>query len=149
VLDHVAIDVEIFLHDVAAAEALRERGHRSESVEHLRAAVAAYSGDFLEEDLYEDWAIPLRERARTAYFAAAGALAADAEAVGDGETAIRSYLRILERDPLNEDAHLRLVRALAAVGRHGDALRRYRQYCSAMREIGAEPAPYGALRLPD
>jgi ATP/maltotriose-dependent transcriptional regulator MalT/DNA-binding SARP family transcriptional activator len=143
-LDHVAIDVEMFLHEVSAAEALREAGRRAEATEHLRAAMAEYTGDFLEEDLYEEWAIPLRERARAAYIAAAGALAADAEALGDSETAIRCYLRILERDPLHEDAHLRLVRALAAAGRHGDALGRYRQYCSLMREIGSEPAPYGA-----
>ena len=113
--------------------------------------MAAYTGDFLVEDVYEDWAIPLRERARAAYIVAARALAAEAEAAGDGESAIGCYLRILERDALHEDAHLRLVRALAAAGRHGDALRRYRQYCSAMREIGAEPAPYRALpnrRLP-
>ena len=90
VLDHVAIDVEMFLHDVSAAEALRAAGRHTEAAEHLRAAVAAYTGDFLEEDLYEDWAIPLRERARAAYIAAARALAADAEAAGDRET----------RDPL-------------------------------------------------
>ena len=102
-------------------------------------------GDFLEDDLYEEWAIPLRERARAAYFAAASALAADAEAAGDGETAIRCHLRILERDPLHEHAHVGLVRALAAAGRHGDALRSYRQYCAGMRVIGAEPAPYGSL----
>jgi len=145
VLDHVAVDIEIFLHDVAAAEALRVAGLRGEAAERLRDAVAAYTGDFLEEDLYEDWAIALRERARAAYVAAAGALAADAEAARDSETAVRYYLRILERDPLDENAHLRLVRALAAAGRHGDALRRYRQYCSALRHIGSEPAPYGAL----
>jgi DNA-binding SARP family transcriptional activator len=145
VLDRVAIDVEIFLHDVTAAEALRGAGRHVEATEHLRAAVAAYTGDFLVEDLYEDWAIPLRERARAAYIVAASALAAEAEAAGDDETAIRCYLRILERDALHEDTHLRLVRALAATGRHGDALRRYRHYCSRMREIGAEPAPYQAL----
>jgi DNA-binding SARP family transcriptional activator/Tfp pilus assembly protein PilF len=146
-LDHVAIDVEMFLHDVGAADALRGTGRRREAVEHLRAAIAAYTGDFLEEDLYEEWATPLRERARAAYLVAAGALAADAEAAGDHETVIRCHLGILERDPLHEDAHLRLVRALAAAGRHGDASRRYRQYCSRMREIGSEPAPYGALPM--
>ncbi len=143
-LDQVAIDVELFLHDVAAAEERRAAGRPREATEQLRSAVATYAGDFLEEDLYEDWAIPLRERARAAYVAAAGALAADAEAAGDGETAIGCYLRILERDPAHENAHRRLVRALAAAGRHGDARRRYGTYCAAMREIGAEPAPYPA-----
>jgi ATP/maltotriose-dependent transcriptional regulator MalT/DNA-binding SARP family transcriptional activator len=147
VIDHVVVDVEIFLHDVSEAEALEAAGRHSEATEHRRAAVAAYTGEFLVEDLYEDWAVPVRERARAAYLAAVGALATEAEDAGDGETAIRCYLRILEHDTLHEDAHLRLVRALVAGGRHGDALRRYRHYCSRMREIGAEPAPYGALPI--
>jgi DNA-binding SARP family transcriptional activator/Tfp pilus assembly protein PilF len=145
VLDHVAIDVEMFLHDVSAAEALQAAGRHAEAAEHQSAAVAAYTGDFLVEDVYEDWAIPLRERARAAYIHAARALATAAEAADDGESAIGCYLRILERDAHHEDAHLRLVRALAAAGRHGDALRRYRHYCTQMREIGAEPLPYRAL----
>jgi DNA-binding SARP family transcriptional activator len=145
VLDHVAVDVEMFLHEVSAAEALRAARRHTEAAEHLGTAVAAYTGEFLVEDVYEDWAIPLRERARSAYIVAASALAAEAEAAGDREGAIGCYLRILERDPHHEDAHLRLVRALAAAGRHGDALRRYRHYCTQMREIGAESAPYRAL----
>jgi DNA-binding SARP family transcriptional activator len=144
-LDRVTIDVELFLHDVATAEALCAAGRHTEAAEHRRSAVAAYPGDFLEEDVYEDWAMPLRERARAAYLASARALAVEAEAAADHETAIRYCLRILEREPLHEDAHLRLIRALAAAGRHGDALRSYRQYCTEMREIGAEPAPYRAL----
>jgi DNA-binding SARP family transcriptional activator len=144
VLDHVAIDVEMFLHDVSTAEALQAAGRRAEASEHLGAALAAYTGEFLVEDVYEDWAIPLRERARAAYIVAARALAAEAEAAGDGEGAIGCYLRILERDAHHEDAHLRLVWALAEAGRHGDALRRYRHYCTQMREIGAEPLPYRA-----
>src|SRR4051812_36005649 len=33
----------------------------------------------------------------------------------------------------------------AVAGRHGDARRSSRRYCTRMREIGAQPAPYGAL----
>ena len=138
----------MFLHDASAAETFRATGRGDETAERLRAAVAGYTGDFLEEDLYEDWAFPMRERARAAYLTAARTLATEADASGDHDTAIRYYLRILERDQFHEDAHLRLVRALAAAGRHGDALRRYRHYCSAMRKFGAEPAPYGALPIP-
>jgi DNA-binding SARP family transcriptional activator len=142
VIDHVAVDVEIFLHDVASARALRDAGRHTKAAEHLGAALVAYAGDFLEEDIYDDWAIPLRERARAAYLAAADALAADARAAGDSEMAIRCYMRILERDPHHEGAHLHLVRTLAAVGRHSDARRSYRRYCSKMRAIGVHPARY-------
>jgi ATP/maltotriose-dependent transcriptional regulator MalT/DNA-binding SARP family transcriptional activator len=148
-IDHMAVDVEIFLHDVASAGALRNAGRHTKAGEHLHAAVAAYAGDFLEEDIYDDWAIPLRERARAAYFAAADALAAGARDAGDSEKAIRWYLRILERDPHHEGAHLDLVRTLAAAGRHSDARRNYRRYCSNMRAIGVQPTPYHALAKRD
>jgi hypothetical protein len=40
----------------------------------LEAAVARYAGDSLEEDLYEDWALPLREEARAVFLAVRTAL---------------------------------------------------------------------------
>lgn len=61
------------------------------------------------------------------------------------------WLRVLERDPYDEAAHLALVASLSAASRHGDARRAYRRYSERMREIGVEPAglnpggPSGAL----
>ncbi|MGH7539945.1 MAG: hypothetical protein ACRELC_02995, partial [Gemmatimonadota bacterium] len=52
------------------------------------------------------------------------------------------YLRLLERDPYDEPAHLGLVRALEAAGRHGEARRCFRVYCSRMDTIGVESAPF-------
>ena len=60
-------------------------------------------------------------RARAAYFAVLRALAEDALAAGNPETAIRYDLRLLERDRFDEGAHLALVGALSAAGKHGEA----------------------------
>jgi hypothetical protein len=54
------------------------------------------------------------------------------------------YLRILERDPFDEGAHLGLVAALVAAGRHGEARRRYGFYATKMEEISVEAAPFPA-----
>ena len=108
----------------------------------LRAAEDLYAGDFLEEDTYEDWAGPLREEARAAYISVARALALASTASGDHDGAVRLFLRILERDPDDEEAHLGLVSTLVAAGRHGEARRRYRTYTSRMDEIAVEAAPY-------
>lgn len=54
--DHVSLDVEHFL--ATAEVGLRSKGSELEEAESM------YRGDFLEEDLYEDWAQPLREEAR-------------------------------------------------------------------------------------
>ena len=68
-------------------------------------------------------------------------LRALAEATG----APKYFLRIIERDRYDEQAHLGLVCALAAAGAHGEARRAYRSYLSAMQELGAEPASYPEL----
>ena len=72
----------------------------------------------------------------------ARALAEDAAARGDTDAATRFYLRLLERDPYDEPAHLGLVGALEAAGRHGEARRCFRAYCARMDAIGVESAPF-------
>jgi DNA-binding SARP family transcriptional activator len=58
----------------------------------------------------------------------------------------RYSLRVLERDPYDEPAHLGLVAALDGAGRHGEARRRFRAYCARMDEIGVESAPFPTPR---
>jgi len=72
--------------------------------------------------------------------AAARVATAEAED-GRPEQAARFWLRLLERDRYDEHAHLGLIRAFHAAGRHGDAHRRYRLYADRMGELGLEPAP--------
>jgi DNA-binding SARP family transcriptional activator len=83
----------------------------------------------------------LREEARAAYRAVAGALAELAAQAGKHDDAIRYRLRIVERDPYDEDSQLGLVRAFIGAGRHGEARRAYRAYAGRMEQIGVEPAP--------
>ena len=108
----------------------------------LVSAEASYTGEFLEEDAYEDWAIGFREASRAVYTQVVRALAAGAEARGDADAATRFHLRILERDPYDEAAHLGLVSTLETAGRHGEARRCFRTYCARMDEIGVESAPF-------
>lgn len=131
----VSVDVTAFLNDAAA-------GLRDAAIPLLVAAECAYTGDFLEEDPYEDWSTELREEARLTYLQVATALADHAARTGEHVSASRYCLRILERDRYSESAHLALVRALVAVGSHGEARRRYRTYVLRMREIDVEPAHF-------
>jgi DNA-binding SARP family transcriptional activator len=148
-LANLPVDVEAFLALAERGLAL-DRAGRDDAESLLRAAEAAYAGDFLEEDLYEDWAAGLREEARSAYVSVATALARRAAAAADHDSAARCYLRILDKDGWDEGAHLGLVEALARAGRHGEARRRYRAYASRMAEIKvpvtAFPAPQRTTR---
>lgn len=140
---NLSVDVEEFLR--TADEALRlHRDGGSHAVGRLAAAESVYAGDFLEEDAYEDWALAMREEARATYIAVARALADTAAARGDVDATTRYSLRVLERDPYDEPAHLGLVAALERAGRHGEARRRFHAYCARMDEIGVESAPFPA-----
>jgi DNA-binding SARP family transcriptional activator/Tfp pilus assembly protein PilF len=141
-LDHLELDVEAFLVEAAAAARLARSGDVAGARSRLEAAEALYGGDFLEEDPYEDWAVSLREEAQATYISIARSLAQTAAADGDADGATRYYLRILERDAYDEGAHLGLVAALVAAGRHGEARRRYGFYAAKMEEIAVEAAPF-------
>jgi DNA-binding SARP family transcriptional activator len=147
-LDHVAVDVEAFLRDAVDGLALRGEGHGPEARERLLAAEAAYAGDLLEEDLYEDWAVGAREDARDVYVRVARCLAHDARAAADHDGAVRFLLRVLERDAYDEEAHLALAAAYSDAGRHGEARRAFRAYRARMDEIGVEPASFPASATP-
>ncbi|WP_211269026.1 BTAD domain-containing putative transcriptional regulator, partial [Saccharothrix syringae] len=136
-LDPTAVDVDV-LRFLDGARA----GLAGGSPALLAAAETAYSGDFLEEEPYADWAAELREDARLTYLQVASALAGHAAAGGDHVASSRYCLRVLERDRYDETAHLALVRALTAAGSHGEARRRYRAYVARMREIDVEPGPF-------
>src|SRR4029450_14079576 len=121
--EHRARAAEGSLGAAAAASRLGRSGDAAGARARLETAEALYGGDFLEEDPYEDWAVGLREEAQATYISIARSLAEAAATEGDADGATRYYLRILERDPFDEGAHLGLVAALVAAGRHGEAPR--------------------------
>ncbi len=124
----------------AALRAWRS-GSPQEAIPQLEIAEEAYTGDFLEEDRYESWAEPLRNEARTVYIDVLRALA-------ESTRAARYFLRIIDRDPYDEPAHLGLVAALQARGAHGEARRAYGAYVSRMRELCTEPALFAQALNP-
>jgi ATP/maltotriose-dependent transcriptional regulator MalT/DNA-binding SARP family transcriptional activator len=149
-LDHMSVDIERFLADATEAARRRRDGRAIDRplVAELERIEAMYRGEFLEEDPYEAWAEPLRDEALATYLDIARALAAQARAADDADTAVRLYLRILERDPYDEMAHLGVVETLARVGRHGEARRRYQVYCARMADLDLEAASYPGAGRP-
>jgi DNA-binding SARP family transcriptional activator len=141
-LDHLSVDVEVFFAQVAAGLEAQRAGDEAAVIDHLTRAESLYSGDFLEEDPYEDWSVGVREEARDSYTKVARALAERAIGRGDDEAAVRYLLRILERDAFDEQAYMELIGTLSTAGRHGEARRWYGVYSRQMEEIGIESAPF-------
>ena len=147
VVDHVAVDLEEFLDAAAAGLALLAQGRTQEASKRLAGAEARYAGDFCEEDPYEDWTVSIREQARAVFASVLRALTSLSLTAGEHDLASRYGLRLLARDPYDEPAHLAMVEALVAAGRHGDARRAYRIYSERMADIEVEPRPFPAAEL--
>lgn len=139
---NLAIDVEEFLEDARVGRRLLASGNRERGLALLRSAENRYVGEFLEEEPYADWAISLREEARSEYMTVAAILAENATEEGDHDGASRRYLRMLERDPYNEPAHIGLITSMRLSGRHGTARRLYGNYVIRMGELDVEPDPF-------
>lgn len=141
----VSLDTEAFLHEAREGIRAIEQDRTAAGLTLLRAAEARYSGDFLEEDVYADWAADLREESRATYVRVVRILARLAAESDDADAAATYLLRILQRDPYDERAHLALVRTLSRSGSHGEARRAYRTYVARMEELEIEPSPFPAV----
>jgi ATP/maltotriose-dependent transcriptional regulator MalT/DNA-binding SARP family transcriptional activator len=144
-LGNVEIDLEVFLSTAAKGFDLLRAGDPDRGLETLAAAENLYRGDFLEGDPYQEWTVAPREEARVTYIAVSHILGANAIEEADTDTAVRLYLRILEKDPYDETAHLGLVGALASLGRYGDARRAHLAYVARMEEIEVEASPFPVI----
>jgi ATP/maltotriose-dependent transcriptional regulator MalT/DNA-binding SARP family transcriptional activator len=136
----VSVDVEDFLTQATAALDA-DRGRSPGATAQLAAAVTAHTGDFLEEDTLQDWAVGLAEEVRATYIALLRALSARLRDAGDTDAVVRYTLRLLAQDPYDEEAHLTLVAVLLDVGRLGEARRHYQGYVRRMQEIDVQPQP--------
>jgi DNA-binding SARP family transcriptional activator len=136
-LDPAAVDVDLERFLTLA----RRVGHADE----LALAEECWSGELLPDDLDEDWTAAPRDEAREAYGTVLRALATHATERGDHDGTVRRCLRLLELDPVDEDAHLALVRALAVARRHGEARRRHDIYVARMGELGLAALPLASV----
>ena len=107
----------------------------------LRSALALYRGPFMD-GFYDDWVLNERYRLETLFSEALARLMLGLEGARDHEGALATGLRLLDHDPLREDAHRLVMRALCRLGRRNAALEQY-QRCQEViaEELGAEPMP--------
>jgi ATP/maltotriose-dependent transcriptional regulator MalT/DNA-binding SARP family transcriptional activator len=140
----VKVDVEDFLTQATAALDA-DRAREPDATARLKAAVTVHTGDFLEDDPYQEWASTLAEEVRATYIALLRTLSQRLRDAGDTDAAVRCTLRLLERDRYDEDAHRSLVGVLLDAGRLGEARRHYQNYARQMAEIDVRPSPLSEM----
>lgn len=94
-------------------------------------AISLYRGDLLPDDVYEEWADAERQRLRVRY-------------LGLLRSAGR-WAELLAAEPLDEEAHLRVVQQYVEDGDRSQALRHLEAMAKLWRdELGTEPGPAAA-----
>jgi len=89
----------------------------SGDVNQLEEAACLYGGEPLVEDRYEDWAMPIRTRVERLWRTTCLQLSSLYRAQGNDSQAVIWYERLLETDPLDEEAAVSLLSALEHAGR--------------------------------
>ena len=111
-------------------------------------AIALYRGPLLEgfslpdAPLLDEWVRLEDERLTQAYLSALERLANLAEAQQSWSTAIGYLQRLVQTDPLAEQAHRQLIRLYLQTGTISQALRQYQQFEAELQQkFGLVPAP--------
>ncbi|MGQ9492612.1 MAG: ABC transporter substrate-binding protein [Anaerolineae bacterium] len=105
----------------------------------LQRGVALYRGDFLD-GFYDDWVINTRYWLQSLFLEGLTRLMAGYEARENYHGALSTAQRLLEYDPLREDAHRTLMRAYCQLGQRNAALQQYERCRTIVQEeLGAEP----------
>jgi len=132
-----ADDFETIWHQGARLEA---NSHNREAAQHYEQAASLYLGDYLEEDLYEEWTLFRRESLRDGYLYLLGKLAGWYLEEGNHGSCISYSHKILTQDPYREDAYRLLMNSYNALGQKATALRWY-EVCRTNLQKGLDVTP--------
>lgn len=110
------------------------------AVVRLEEACRIYQGDLLNEDIYENWLEPIRERLRQQYLNVMTIRAEIAAKDGRPSEALELWQQLVECEPFNETAQKEIMRILLSLGQRSAARRQFISYSRRLKEeVGEEP----------
>lgn len=128
------LDSAEFEKHVQAGHRLETSGCLADAMTEYGIAEGLYQGDFLEEDLYEDWPKVQREHIRAAYLDIVDRLSEYCVQQSEHAAAIALCQKVLARDICHQEAHRRLMRCYLAQGQRHLAVRQYQACVQALKE---------------
>ena len=136
----VWIDAEEFGKHFKLAQEMEQRGDQAAAIREYHAAEALYDGEFLEEDRYEDWLIPRRQRYQDDYLKLLDCLSRCYLDSADYSACVTMCRKMLTVDRCREEAHRRLMRCYSQQGQAYLALRQYHICVNALKsELDVSP----------
>ncbi len=126
--------------DVEAFEEAATVARHTRYLAAYETAIGLYAGNLLPEDRYEEWAEDRREELRRTYLALLLELAVLYEERAELESAIEVLRRVVQSEPVHEEACAGLMRLYARSGQRQGALWQYERLRDALwRKLSAEP----------
>ena len=136
----ITMDVEEFLLRWRLGQSTeREKGIEAALGEYELAA-ALYKGDFMQDDIYEEWTTLDRENLKEIYLVVLDRLSKYYSLDGKPMTAVNLCKTILAKDNCREDIHRRLMKCYCRLGYRDRALRQFYKCSEALeKELEVEP----------
>lgn len=128
------LDSEEFEKHVQAGRRLEAAGQPTEAMAQYGIAEGLYQGDFLEEDLYEDWLSLQREHIRNMYLDIVDRLSEYYVQQAEYTPVIALCQKALAQDNCHEEAHRRLMQCYVAQGQRHLAVRQYQTCVQVLKE---------------
>ncbi len=126
--------------DLEEFKRLAQQAQTAGNVTLFEEAAALYGGDYLPEDLYEDWTISRRENLRQQWVDMLLQMAKLYQNQGQEEKHLQCFHQVLETDFSNEEAAQQLMGALLRNGRREEALSFYRNFATKLQlRLNMEP----------
>ena len=136
--DDLWVDVVAFRRALAQADRAESDFLRKQAWED---AILSYGGPLLA-GFYEDWVLLERERFHQQYLQALDALLQYHMREGRYEAALALARRLVQEEPLNEEAHRQIIRLCALLGQHEDALAQYEELRQILEQtLNTRPDP--------
>ncbi|MCB0211948.1 MAG: winged helix-turn-helix domain-containing protein [Anaerolineae bacterium] len=139
---NIWIDAVEFKERIEAGRVLEQAGKHKEAAAVYELAEKLYAGDFLADDLFEEWPYVQREHLRSIYLDVTSRLSDYYLAQQDYTRLIHLGQKVLRHDNCYEDAHRWLMWGYLARGQRQLALRQYLQCVETLKtELDVSPSP--------
>jgi len=136
----VMMDVEQFERHCDQGRKLEREKKIDAAMKEFEQAESLYQGDFLEDQLYEDWALARRETLKDTYLLVIGKLADYYLNMIDYEKCILCCQKMLDRDVCREDVYRRLMCCYSRLGQRNRAVQWYKTCRQVIRtELHTSP----------
>ncbi len=138
--DRTWTDTAQFQAHLRAAEQWDSKEQTNRALDEYSKALVMYQGDFLPDDIYQDWAAPMRETLRDRCLRAMETAADLAEKAGDRDRTLQFHEKIFHLDTCNEQSCCWLMLRYQSDGKRNDAIRTYERCERALAsEMDMEP----------